>query len=137
MRYLVLMLKSLGFLAVSLILLFIFLVNFTATESRFECAGIITSKDGSRPLTLYLKLEEYRWWWAVWSKSKGSMYVEVPTKYVEYFGNLERAGEQIQVRDMENEFRGIFSTLSKKIGIQLPLNLKTDLFEGDCKRIEN
>ena len=68
------LLKYLGALAVVALLLFVFVANFSAVESRFQCPGEISSKDGSHPVTVYLKLEEYRWWVRLWSESDAAIH---------------------------------------------------------------
>jgi hypothetical protein len=56
-------LKALGsgvlVLFILAIVLYIFVVNFSAVDSRFECSGKISSNGGTHPVTSYFKLEEY------------------------------------------------------------------------------
>ena len=128
------LLKYLGALAVVALLLFAFVANFSAVESRFQCPGEISSKDGSHPVTVYLKLEEYRWWVRLWSESDAAIHIEIPNAYVDYFGNVKKVGDQYQVFDAAKSLRGNFSALSKTLAIQLPIKLKTDFFDGTCKK---
>lgn len=120
----------------SVALLFIFVVNFSAVESRFQCPGEISSTDGSHPVTVYLKLDEYRWWVGLWSESDAAIHLEVPNTYVDYFGNVKKVGYQYQIWDSAKNLKGNFSTLSKTLAIQLPVKLKTDIFDGTCTKIE-
>ncbi len=126
--------KILGTIGVTALLLFVFVANFSAVESRFQCPGEISSTDGSRPITVYLKLEEYRWWVGLWSESDAAMHIEIPNTYVDYFGNVKKVGDQYQIFDSDKRMKGNFSTLSKALAINLPLKLKTDFFDGTCKK---
>jgi hypothetical protein len=128
------LIKILAAIGVVVLLLFIFVVNFSAVESRFQCPGEISSTDGSRPVTVYLKLEEYRWWVGLWSESDAAMHIEIPNNHIDYFGNIKKVGDQYQIFDSANSLKGNFSTLSKTLTIQLPIKLKTDLFDGTCKK---
>jgi hypothetical protein len=53
---------------------------------------------------------------------------------VDYFGNVKKAGDQYQVFDSAKSLKGNFSALSKTLAIQLPIKLKTDFFDGTCKK---
>lgn len=128
------LMKILGAIGVAILLLLVFVVDFSAVESRFQCPGEISSKDGSRPVTVYLKLEEYRWWVGLWSESDAAMHIEIPNAYFDYFGNVKKVGDQYQVFDSAKRIKGNFSTLSKTLAINLPLKLQTDFFDGTCKR---
>jgi hypothetical protein len=128
------LIKILAAIGVVVLLLFIFVVNFSAVESRFQCPGEISSTDGSRPVTVYLKLEEYRWWVGLWSESDAAMHIEIPNTHIDYFGNIKKVGDQYQIFDSANSLKGNFSTLSKTLTIQLPIKLKTDFFDGTCKK---
>ncbi len=126
--------KILGAIGVVVLLLFVFVANFSAIESRFQCPGMISSTDGSRPVTVYLKLAEPRWWVGLWSESDAALHIEIPNTYVDYFGNVKRVGDQYQIFDSANRIKGNFSTLSKTLAINLPLKLQTDFFDGTCKK---
>ena len=126
--------KILGATGVAALLLFVLVANFSAVESRFQCPGMISSTDGPRPVTVYLKLSEYRWWVGLWSESDAALHIEIPNTYVDYFGNVRRVGDQYQLFDSENRIKGNFSTRSKILAINLPLKLKTDFFDGTCKK---
>ena len=126
--------KILGTFGVAVVLIFVFLANFSAVESRFQCPGEISSTDGSRPITVYLKLEEYRWWVGLWSDSNAAVHIEVPNTYVDYFGNVKKVGDQYQIYHSANKLEGIFSILSKALAINLPLKVQTDFFDGNCTK---
>lgn len=127
--------KILGGLLASALLIFLFVANFSAVESRFECNGNITSNGAEQPTTVFLKLDKYRWWVSLWSGSKGSAWVEVPNQTVSYFGHVTEAGDQLQFWDSfgsPSNFSGIFSTLSRTLAVTLGA---FGIFEGACKDI--
>lgn len=125
-------LKMLGGLLVLFVLLFLFVANFSATESRYECSGQITSNGTEQPAKLFFKLERYRWWVSLWSDSKGAAWVEVPNKTVSYFGHVSKAGDLLSLSDSPGKFGGNFSTLSHTIGVSLGA---FGVFDGTCKEI--
>lgn len=129
--------KAVHILAViggTVLLLFIFVASFSAAESRFQCPGEISSRDGSLPVTVYLKLEEYRWWVGLWSESNAAIHLEIPNIYINSFGNIKKVGDQYQIFDSAQRIKGNFSTLSKALAINLPLKLQTDFFDGTCNK---
>ena len=128
------LIKILGAIGAATLLLFLFVANFPAVESRFQCPGEISSKDGTRPITVYLKLEEYKWWVGLWSESDAAIHLEIPNTYVNYFGNVKKVGDQYQIFDSDKRLKGNFSTLSKALAINLPIHLQTDFFDGACKK---
>lgn len=128
--------KLLGGLLTFALLLFLFVIKFSAVESRFECNGKIISNGVEQPAMGFLKLHEYRWWVGLWSDSSGSAWVEVPNKTVSYFGHITRAGDQLQLWDSfdsPDNFRGIFSTLSRAVRVKLDA---VGVFEGTCKDMQ-
>jgi hypothetical protein len=129
-------LKIFAVIVGAVVLLFLFVANYSAVESRYQCLGEVSSTDGSHPVTVYLKLEEYRWWVGLWSESDAAIHVEIPNTSVDYFGNVNKVGDQYQISDSAKNLKGNFSTLSKTLAIQLPLKLKTDFFDGACKKVE-
>ncbi|MEE9911290.1 MAG: hypothetical protein K4571_06160 [Deltaproteobacteria bacterium] len=126
------LIKILAAISVVVLLLFIFVFNFSSVESRFQCRGEISSKDGSRPVTGFVKLVKYRWWVGLWSESDAAMHFEIPKTYVDYFGNVKKAGDQYQIFDSEKRLKGNYSTLSNALAIKLHIGF----FEGTCKRID-
>jgi hypothetical protein len=69
--------KYLGASVMMALLLIAFVANYSSAESGFECSGKLSSKEGSLPTTLYIKLEEYRWWVGLWSDSDGALRLEI------------------------------------------------------------
>jgi len=126
--------KILGAIGIAVALLFIFLANFSVVESRFQCPGELSSTDGSHPVTVYMKLDEYRWWVGLWSESDAAIHIEIPNTYIDFFNYVKKVGDQYQIFDSAKKLKGNFSTLSKALAINLPLKLQTDFFDGTCRR---
>ena len=125
-------LKVLGGLLVVAIALFLFVANFSAVESRYECAGTLSSSGAEQPSTIFLKLETYRPWVGLWSDSSGSAWVELPSQTVSYFGHITEAGDQLQLWGPSNKLAGNFSTLSKALTVDLGA---FGMFGGTCQGI--
>jgi hypothetical protein len=128
--------KILGVIGVTVILLFVFLTKFSTVGSRFQCPGEISSIDGSHPITVYLKLEEYRWWVGLWSESDAAVYIEIPNTHVDNFNDVKKVGDQYQIFDSSKKVKGNFSVLSKALAINIPLREQINFFEGVCSEID-
>jgi hypothetical protein len=129
------LLKILGGLVALAVLLFLFVANFSAKESRFMCNGMITDNGAEQTAVIFLKLEKYRWWVGLWGDSRGSAWVEIPNKTVAYFGHVTEAGDLLQFWDSfgtPQNFSGNFSTLSNTIGVKIDAY---GTFEGTCKEL--
>ena len=131
-------LKVLGSILAGAILLYLFVVNFSAVQSRFECSGEILLKGGegaTEPLTIYIRLEEYRWWVQLWGDSDGNLWVEIPNENFLSFNHLSEIGDQLQIFDgygEEMELHGYFSKLSKFVSLKTP----GGIFDGPCKSLQ-
>ena len=121
--------KYLGYFVLVVVLLCLFVANFSSTKSKFECSGELTSEGVSKSSTIYIQLEKYRWWVGFWSDSDGILYLEIPNVTVKYFENLVELGPQIQIRDDQNKIEGNFSSLSKVLALSTP----SGFFDGACK----
>ena len=119
--------KFIGYFFLIAILLFIFVANFSSVESNFECSGEMTSNGSSKPSTIYIKFEKYRWW--IGGDSDGNLYLEIPNETVQYFSNVVDVGPQVQILSSQNEIKGNFSTLSKTLAFSTPVGF----FDGTCK----
>ena len=120
-------------LIIGIVLLFIFVVNFSIVESRYECQGELTFMGEKEPKTVYTKLEEYRWWVGLWGESDGNLSLEIPNVYVDYYGHIKETGDQLQIYDWDMNLVGNFSTLSKT----LALNSRMGFFDGACIKIDD
>ncbi len=114
------------------VLLFAFVVNFSSVSSSFECAGEISLDEKSSPSTIYIVLEEYRWWVGLWSDSDGNVKLEIPNKTLDYYSHVVEVGNQLQIYDSPNEMKGYYSTLSKTLALKTTLGF----FDGKCKEIK-
>src|SRR3989344_2583957 len=105
------------------IILFLVVGNASIVESHYRCDGAWTgtSQGGDPSTTVYMKLQEYRWLMALRSESDGSVTVEIPNEWGEYFGVVERVGDQLQIYKHGSvpELRGAFSTLSNTLAIDM------------------
>jgi hypothetical protein len=112
--------------------MFLVAVKFSAVDYRFECSGNLVLTQNSRPETIYLKLQKYRWWVRFWSNSKGALWAEVPNEASEYYSQLSEAGDLLQIYKGPNKFNGNFSSLSKALTLEIPFH---GTFSGTCKPI--
>lgn len=125
--------KFIGTLAVIAVGLFIFVANFSAVETRYQCSGTISRADASRPANIFIKLETYRWWVQLWADDDGSFWYEMPNETVGYFSDVVEAGDQMQIWEFQKKgMAGNFSILSKTLALKVP----SGFFDGDCKKIE-
>lgn len=112
--------------------LFLFVVNFSAVEGRFECVGTITRAGNAVPSTVYIKVTEYRWWVHLWSESDGSLWLEIPGALVRYYATIKRYGDQLHILDGPDSLpHGAFSTLSNT----LDLGIADEFINAKCSRI--
>tara|TARA_R110002020_G_scaffold52042_3_gene146790 strand:+ start:358 stop:756 length:399 start_codon:yes stop_codon:yes gene_type:complete len=125
-------LKVIAALLVTLVLLFVVVAKFSAIESRYECKGTIISNGITRPTLVYIKLNEYRWWVGLWSDSDGSLNLEVPNEFVDYFGHLKEVGDLLQIFDHSKNLVGSYSRLSGTLALQTDLGF----IDGTCVKIE-
>lgn len=125
--------KYVGAVATVVVALFIVVIGFSAAQSRYECEGTFVAPGANSSGTVFVKLEQYRWWVGLWSNSSGSLWLEVPNQTVEYFGRISRAGDQLQIYASNDQLAGQFSTLSKAFAITLSSGVS---FGGTCKAID-
>ena len=123
--------KYLAWISLISVLLFVCVVNFSTVKSRFECTGNISFENDLKPTTIYIILEEYRWWVGLWSDSDGNMQLEIPNKTLEYYSHVVEVGTQLQVYNFQKEMKGHFSSLSNTLDLSTPLGF----FDGKCKNI--
>ncbi len=124
-------LKYVGTVALAIVLLFVFVANFSAVESRFQCPGSVSVNDVSTPTTVYIRIEQYRWWVGLWSDSDATLWLEIPNQAVEYSSHVIEVGDQLQIFDFDNMMKGNFSSLSHTLALQT----SRGFFDGECKSI--
>jgi hypothetical protein len=126
--------KLAKYLVAVLILLvagYLFLVYFSATETRLACDGTMTSKGTGTASKVFVRLQDYRWWVKLWSTSEGSLWLEVPNTTVEYYPRLSVAGDQLQIFNSAGKLQGQLSKLSFALNLSTPAGL----FEGSCSEL--
>jgi hypothetical protein len=112
-------------LAAGAILIFV-----VVAESRYKCSGKVSSGGSSQPVTVYMKLEKYRWWVGLWSDSAGAVWLEIPNETVQYYEHTVEVGDQLQLFDSTKTPKGYFSTLSKTMAVSIPVS---GFFDGTCE----
>ena len=112
--------------------LFVFVANFSTSSSSYVCSGKSAVSGFSLPQTVYIKLEEARWWVGLWSDSHGSLYLEQPNVLVRHYFPLVKLGEQIQIRESDGSLAGNFSLLSRRLALQMP----NGFFDGTCTMLD-
>lgn len=125
-------LKYLAVLLLVVIGLLLLNANFSSVASNYECKGELSVGESNVEKTVYIVLEEYRWWVGLWSDSHGHMLLEIPNEHVNYYNQLVEVGNQIQIYDPPNKVKGNFSTLSKVLALKTPYGF----FDGKCLRIK-
>ena len=124
--------KFLGVSMFFVMALFLVVVNFSSVSSRYECKGKILLGQSSNLKTLYIIVDEYRWWVGLWSNAFGVMQMEIPGEIVNYYSNVNEVGEQLHVYSSSNELVGNFSNLSKT----LTLDTSIGFFDGKCEPLK-
>ncbi len=129
--------RILAILIVGLVAIFLFVTNFSVTETILNCKGEITDARQSRPSILYASLNEYRWWVGLWNdRSDGDLTIELPEMRYFYFDTLkENLNTLLHIfnRDFKGdpdklEFMGSYSRLSKSLKLDTPFGF----FDGTC-----
>jgi len=121
------------FIFILIIAFYLFVIKFSVTESRFKCSGQISSNINTQSEIIYIKLSLCRPWVHIWSKNNcdGDVYLEIPNKWVEYYGCLQQNGNQLFIykEHSPEHLVGNFSLLSKALSIYLgPFGF----FDGLC-----
>lgn len=114
----------------TIILIAVVVFNFSATEARYECKGEYFQKDYGTT-SIFIKLEQYRWWVGLWSDSDGNLKTEIPSRDIGYYGHIKEVGDLIQIYSTPGEMAGHLSMLSKSLSLMTSLGL----FEGQCERL--
>ncbi len=124
-------LKYLGALTLTAVFLFVFVANFSSATSSFECSGEISFNGDSHPITIYIVLEEYRWWVGLWSDSDGNIQLEIPNETTMYYSHVVEVETQLKIYNSPKDLKGNLSTLSKILALSTPFGF----FDGKCKSI--
>lgn len=54
-------LKYISFIVAGIIIVLLIVVNYSAVESNYQCTGQASNNGNTKPLTIFIKLTEYRW----------------------------------------------------------------------------
>ena len=120
-------------LIVVLVAVLVVLVNFSGIRTNLRCEGEIVSEEQTRPSTIFMSLEEYRWW-IRWGYSDGNLHVEMPAEgaYLYYDKLEELSGLQtwqiFEAYIEDSGLEGQYSALSKALTLRTPHGL----FKGTC-----
>jgi len=113
---------------------FIFIVNFSSTETSYRCVGKFTyNGDALEQREIFIKHERYRWWVDLWSESNsdGNLWFEIPGKSVHYFSHLHEMENMIQISIEQGKFKGQFSKLSNTLSLKTYIGV----FDGVCSPV--
>jgi hypothetical protein len=110
------------------------IINFSEVQSRYACNGVFSSGEDNTKGKIFIKLNEYRFWVALWSynKSDGNFHTEIPNELVDYYSKILKVGDQIQIYENDS-IAGNFSKLSKTLAIKTPKGF----FDGACENLNN
>ncbi len=124
--------KTLGTIIVVIVLLYVFLANFSIVESKYECDGAFVREGVTEPSKLFFRLEEYRLLKAR-GESAGTLWIEVPNEFVRVYFKLVKLEDiyQIYLDKGDMDLQGNFSALSNA----LALNTHKGFYDGYCKQL--
>lgn len=126
-------LKALILIIVVLVGSFMFLATASSTKQHYECIGLLSQAEERKETKLFITLERYRPWVALWnSESKGNLKIEIPNQSFDYYPIIREAGQILQIADFDGELKGTFSTVSLALQIDTPRGF----FDGTAKEIE-
>ena len=121
--------KVLGLIVLLGIVLLVVLSNFSAVQSNYECLGEIAYDGSTQPTTVYMQLEEYRWWVGLWGESDAVLVTEMPNEGLfEYYPRLVGSDIVLQISDGAGDLKGAFSKLSHMLTL--------DTAAGACNEID-
>ena len=115
-----------------LLVLIIYILNFSVTYYRYECNGTIQKEGIEEQQTIFLKLGVLAFHTKLWTDSDGHLWIEAPNQWVKAFTDLDEIEDSFQIFSYEGALKGNFSTLSKSIMLDTELGF----YEGQCKEIE-
>lgn len=124
-------------LAAILMLVFMILVKFSATESTFRCEGELTSRGQSTAATLYMTVTHYRWWVGLWGPSQGMVFIEAPKHglpHEPYLGLEEVGNSALHIYINSEDTGGVKGLKGAYYQLSRFLSLDTlrGFFEGEC-----
>lgn len=124
------MFRKISYFLIPIVVIFIVVILFSEKTTKYECIGKFQNTNNET--SIFLKHSEYRWWVGLWSKSNGTIWVELPGKNLDVSTDLNSNENQIFIFDYKKELKGIFSPLSKHISIKIT----NEFYDGSCKEIK-
>jgi hypothetical protein len=124
-------LKYIAVLALAVLLLFVIAANFSSVSSRYVCHGALTPM-ASYGEPAFIRIEKYRWWVGLWTKSDGNVRLEIPNSTYRYFKNTRDVGDMLEIYDADMHLEGVFSNLSRS----LTLTTSKGRLSATCKRVD-
>ena len=121
-------------------------LNFSKSETTYRCDGVtrysstfIEEYSGTgnlpdviqnpdKPLTGYLKIEEFSRLVLLWSDDRHYVWWEIPNETLKVWNNTRDLGQQLQLLSYDGSLEGTFSTIS----LALSFVTATDEFTGAC-----
>ena len=122
-----------GGLFIVAILIFV-IANYSEKTSTYKCNVIYSTKYKDLSTPLYMKINVYRWWVALWS-SKGkdaNIWIEAPSIAFNVYHHVTHSGDLFFIYKSTGESVGTFSTLSNN----LSLEYGRGLFKGECSLVQ-
>lgn len=109
--------------------IFLFLTNFLTVDTKYKCTGSIDNT----PMDVYISLTEYSKL-NPWSKSYGSMFLEVPNESLHYYSAIDDIGTQLHIYEdyYMKDLKGNLSTLSNTLALKIPTY---GFFDGRCQKL--
>lgn len=115
-----------------IVIVFVLIVTLSAIDTRLQCTGTLTQQSVASPMTIFVKITEYRWWVGLWSESEGNVWLEIPNRSFEYYENVSRNGESLLINAPSGRgVGGLYSKLSNSLSLQT----KMGVFDGSCQRV--
>jgi hypothetical protein len=127
----VIWIKGALLLLATAVALFLVAANFSSVQTTYKCSGSIISGRTSSLKVAYLRIENYRPWVGLLSKSDGSLMFEIPRRTTEYFDYLQESSINLRIGRSDAPFLGTFSSISKTI----TLNTGIGQYEGACQLV--
>lgn len=129
------LLKYVGLVVILIITINVFIINFSTTETKYQCTGEIVTDGTSDSINFFMVHTEYRFWVHLWSKSDGKMLLEYPDGTLDSYLYLKDSDPLIYIHESTSDtgWKGRFSSLSK----DLRLSTYLGRFRGKCERLKD
>lgn len=105
---------------------------FHVSERRYECSGKMTYQEVTTISTIYIKITIYGLITHLWGDSVGSVNLEIPNEWFDYYDRVDLAGDNLLINKSgasSQPMSGVFSELSNSLNIATA----NGDFKGICK----